>query len=127
MRRLPMNLAALALGAVAGLLTPADAWGSVIIYGVAGDGALLWYQHKGSKDGDGDAWDGPKQVGEGWQDFKHVFSGGDGIVYAIQKDGKLLWYRHKGHKDGGDATTWDGPNQVGVGWQDLRPVFCVPQ
>ena len=38
------------------------------------------------------AWEGPKDVGLGWGNLKHVFSPGrDGIIYAIADDGILRW------------------------------------
>lgn len=39
-----------------------------------------------------------------WQDFKQVFSSGDGIIYAIKANGDMFWYRHTGWLTG--AETW---------------------
>ena len=91
------------------------------IYAIQPDGTLLWYRHDGRGDGSF-TWAGPNQVGTGWQNFKHVFAGGEGIVYAIQNDGTLLWYRHDGRGDG--RLTWAGPNEVGTGWQNFKHVLC---
>jgi hypothetical protein len=74
-------------------------------------------------------------VGNGWSNFKQVFSGGDGVIYAIQNTeidlrtgrrtgGHLLWYRHDGRGDG--SFTWgpDSGNQVGSGWRGFKQVFA---
>jgi hypothetical protein len=104
--------------------------GSDIIYGISTDGTLKWYKHRGSRDGDGTstpgAWEGPKDVGTGWQNFKQVFSGCDGIIYAIAYDGRLKWYRHNGFRTGDGlnvAGAWDGPKDVGTGWAEPKEVF----
>jgi len=44
-----------------------------IIYGIDRDGKLMWYHHRGFKDGSM-AWDGPKQVGTGWGEAVQVFA-----------------------------------------------------
>src|SRR5262249_46640909 len=64
--------------------------GDGIIYAVRSTGELLWYRDL-KRDGTNGAqaqtgWD-PKsgsQIGFGWDQFEHVFSGGDGIIYAIR-------------------------------------------
>ena len=33
------------------------------------------------------------QIGIDWQQFIHVFAGGDGIIYAVKPTGELIWYR----------------------------------
>jgi hypothetical protein len=91
-----------------------------IIYAVTTDGTLQWYQHLGYADGSM-AWSGPKSVGTGWQNFKQVFSTGDGIIYAIQNDGILQWYQHLGYADG--STALSGPKSVGSGWQNFLGAF----
>jgi hypothetical protein len=45
------------------------------IYAMQNDGKLLWYKHTGQASGAA-TWEGPKQIGSGWQDFKRVFFGG---------------------------------------------------
>ena len=104
--------------------------GGSIIYAIQNDGTLLWYDHKGFSEGNGidvaGAWEGPKKVGVGWQNFKQVFSGGNSVIYAIQDDGTLLWYRHNGFSkgDGLDVEgAWEGPKKVGIGWQNFKQVF----
>ena len=92
-----------------------------VIYAIQHNGDLQWYRHDGRGDGS-PAWQGPKQVGHGWN-FKQVFAGGgvgDGIIYAIQDNGDLLWYRHDGRSDG--SPVWEGPKQVGNGW-NFEQVF----
>ena len=41
----------------------------------ASGGELLWYLHRGREEGTFE-WDGPRQVGVGWGDLEHLFSGG---------------------------------------------------
>ena len=60
-------------------------------------------------------------MGQGWQNFKTVFAGGDGIVYAMDPNGDLHWYRHNGRADG--SFNWSGPTKVGTGWQNFKSVF----
>lgn len=97
------------------------------IYAIPNDGHLRWYRHNGAASGLGletsGAWQGPRPVGFGWNNFKQVFAGGGNVIYAITQDGKLLWYRHNGFNDGGNLTTWEGPKEVGHGWQNFRAVF----
>lgn len=47
--------------------------GDGVIYAIAGDGILKWYKHTGYRDGTF-TWEGPKNVGNGWQGFSKVVS-----------------------------------------------------
>ncbi|MFN0122355.1 MAG: hypothetical protein ACKV2V_17815, partial [Blastocatellia bacterium] len=105
------------------------------VYAIGPDHKLSWYNHTGGANG-AFAWQGPHEVGRGW-DFKHVFSGGDGIIYAIERNveatahvtgkptpasgGNLLWFRHVGQADG--SFKWEGPRRVGTGWGHFEHVF----
>src|SRR5436189_47557 len=62
-----------------------------VIYAVKPTGELLWYQY----DPDLQMWDpnSGSQIGIGWDEFVHVFSGGTGVIYAIKPTGELLWYQ----------------------------------
>ena len=78
-----------------------------IIYTIAEDGILRWLKHNGFRIGAGletpGAWEGPKDVGRGWEGLKHVFSGDageDGVIYTIGKDGILRWLKHNGFRSG---------------------------
>ena len=104
--------------------------GGGIIYIIEKGGKLRWYNHKGYLTGEGTpgAWEGPKEVGRGWADFKLVFPGGNGIIYAITNEGKLLWYKHNGYQTGAGLETpgaWEGPKEVGRGWADFKTVFSA--
>jgi hypothetical protein len=106
--------------------------GRAILYAIRSDGTLLWYRHNGSVDGEGvetpGAWVGPRAVGTGWQNFKSVFTPGQGIIYAIGKDGTLWWYKHNGAAEGEGVETagaWDGPRAIGTGWQNFLSVFVA--
>ena len=106
--------------------------GGGIIYVIEPGGKLRWYKHNGYQTGASmetpGAWEGPKEVGRGWADFKQVFPGGNGIIYAITQDGKLRWYKHNGYLTGAGMETpgaWEGPNEVGRGWADFQNVFSA--
>jgi hypothetical protein len=100
-------------------MTTSTGSGSVI-YAIQSDGTLQWYKHLGSADGS-TSWTGPNTVGSGWQNFKQVFSTGNGVIYAIQNDGTLQWYKHLGYADG--STSWSGPLVIGSGWQNFLGAF----
>jgi hypothetical protein len=102
------------------------------IYATGADGILKWYRHNGSRNGAGldvpGAWQGAKDVGTGWQNFKQVFPGGGDIIYAIANDGTLKWYEHKGFNSGDGLNVpgaWEGPKDVGTGWQNFMSVFSL--
>ena len=106
--------------------------GNGIIYAITNEGKLLWCKHNGYRTGAGletaGAWEGPKEVGRGWGDFKNVFSAGDGVIYAITQEGKLLWYKHNGYLDGRgleSAGAWEAPKEVGRGWEKFDQVFAL--
>lgn len=85
-------------------------------------GRLLWYRHDGRNDGSYTwAANSGAAVGRGWDNFTHVFCGGDGVIYAIGESGDVLWYRHDGRADGTFAwAEGSGAKSVGTGWQFLR-------
>lgn len=106
--------------------------GRGIIYAITHDGRLRWYRHNGYQTGDGletpGAWEGPKEVGRGWADFRSVFSSSDGIIYAVTQDGKLVWYKHKGYQEGSGLDSpgaWEGPREVSHDWGDFVQVFAL--
>lgn len=107
--------------------------GNGIIYTISDDGILRWLKHNGFRTGAGlttpGAWTGPKDVGRGWGNLKHVFSPGrDGIIYAIADDGILRWFKHNGFQTGAGLATpgaWTGPKDVGRGWGEALQVFAL--
>lgn len=122
--------------------------GKNTIYAVTTEGNLLWYRHNTAYDvrrarrRDVDV-TGPRLVGTGWQNFRNVFSAGDGVIYAIDASGNLLWYKHKQYTDAVEmplgagsgmvgqavrlnwAKSWESltARTVGVGWGDFADVF----
>ncbi len=90
------------------------------IYAISSDGTLEWFRHD-RVENDKFEWQGPRNVGTGWNKYKFVFPGGSNIIYAITTDGVLQWYRHTGYQTGLDS--WEGPNNVGRGWVNLKQVF----
>jgi hypothetical protein len=93
-----------------------------VLYGILGNGDLMWHQHRDHQSG-GPAFTAPKpRVGNGWQEMKAVFSVGQGIIYGVKPGGELTWFRHNGHTDG--EFVW-APNQdIAVGWGNFRHVFA---
>jgi hypothetical protein len=87
------------------------------------DGVLRWAQHTGFNTG-GRIWNGPKNVGSGWQ-FKKIIPGGEGIVYALRDDGTLIWYRNLDYTQGPRA--WYPERVVGWGWAGFKDVFAMGQ
>lgn len=98
------------------------------LYAVDNSGNLLWYRDL-KRDGTNgphaeNGWDSKSGsiIGNGWQDFLHVFCAGDGIILAVKKSGELLWYRDLA-RDG--TSRWDplSGNQIGFGWQVFERIF----
>jgi len=115
-----------------GGLEAAFGGGGATIYAVGTDGVLKWFRHNGFNTGEGlespSAWQGPKDVGRGWEGLEHVFPGGNGIIYTIAGDGILRWLKHNGLRSGVGLETpsaWEGPKDVGRGWGGLRHVFSL--
>jgi hypothetical protein len=100
-----------------------------VIYAITPDGRLLWYRYTPDPSGTAQ-WDAnsSQQIGDGWQDFTWVFSGGGGLIYAVTPDGDLLYYRDvfgNGANAADGSTGWD-PNSgaaIGFGWSDFRHVL----
>ena len=97
--------------------------GAGVLYAVTPDGKLLWHRHSGFRQGapvqGPDAWEGPKQVGAGWETFTRVFCGTGGVVYAINPNRDLQWRRFSRFFDGQASASdkpWEGGQNVGVGW-----------
>lgn len=80
------------------------------VYGIRPNGEMVWYR----KDTNATAWQGPKVVGQQWQNFKDVIPAGGNRFYALTQDNRLLWYQHDGFNNGSGA--WKGGNPIGTGW-----------
>jgi Tachylectin/Trypsin len=93
--------------------TPPD-YQPLWLYAIRPNGVLLWYR----KDSGSSPWQGPKQVGTGWNGAKDVIPAGGNALYLLTQDGKLNWYRHDGFNDG--SVNWKGPIEVGHGWTFSR-------
>ena len=114
-------------------------------YAVTNDGNLMWYRHDGFVNGE-PRWKGPVNVGNGWQSFKKIVSGGDGVLYGIGADGSLRWYRQNDVAEpatllaagggGGSRTSitaqtlkvpshFTGPNVVGQNWGQFVHVIST--
>lgn len=97
--------------------------GNGVIYLIDKAGEIYWYKHLGYQTGE-KTWlnNGVgKKIEAGWNDARHVFSGGDGIIYKIDSQGDLYWSKHLGFQDG--TAKWSEQKKVGSGWQNLRQVF----
>ncbi len=53
-----------------------------IIYAVNQDGKLLWYKHRGYRDGTM-SWAGPKEIGRGWGNFTQLVTFLPGTPSAV--------------------------------------------
>ena len=114
-------------------------------YALTNEGSLMWYRHDGFVNGE-PRWKGPVNVGNGWQSFKKIVSGGDGVLYGIGADGSLRWYRQNDVAEpqllvaaGGGARSgtaisaqaykvpshFTGPNVVGQNWAQFVHVFST--
>lgn len=95
-----------------------------VIYAVNDANQLLWYKHTGFQDGSrtwavgGEA----QKIGNGWGNFKHLFSGGNGVIYAVTSNNRLLWYKHTGWQDGSASWATREAQQIGNGW-NFRQLF----
>jgi hypothetical protein len=91
------------------------------MFGLGADGSLRWYRHA-DPGGGAYNWVGTNfgnLVGEGWNAFDDVWSGGNGVLYTV-KDGVLRWHRNT--DPGGGTYSWAATNFgniVGEGWGDL--------
>ena len=83
-------------------------------------GRLLFYRDL-TQNGTGDV-SNPSVIGlGGWQNFKFLFSGGNGIIYAVDQDGRLLFYRDTTQNGTGDVAN---PSVIGQGgWQNFKFLF----
>ena len=98
--------------------------GDGVLYFVTHDGTLHWKKHRGFKDGTAQ-WDGPRDVGVGWQDFRDIFGADGGVVYAQQPDGILWQYVHQGWQDGGGINTWRERIPVGFNVGSYRQIITM--
>src|SRR6266571_1700551 len=94
------------------------------IYTVTDTGDLLYYRDEARNGTSQRSYGGAGQkIGEGWGDFLHVFSGGDGIIYAIASNGDLLYYRDEA-RNGTSQWSYGGVGQkIGEGWAFFPEVF----
>ena len=81
---------------------------------------LLFYRDT-TQNGTGDVAN-PSVIGlGGWQNFKFLFSGGNGIIYAVDQAGQLLFYRDTTQNGTGDVAN---PSVIGQGgWQNFKFLF----
>jgi len=96
-----------------------------VIFAVADDGALRWYQYDGTgvqdpTGGTGWAPNSGNQIGRGWSaGFRNHF-GTRGAIFAVADDGALRWYQYDGTgvQDPTGGTGWapNSGNQIGRGW-----------
>jgi hypothetical protein len=68
-------------------------------------------------------WEGPKQIGGGWNGFTRIFCAGNGHIYAVLPTGELRGYVHTGWQDG--SNKWGQDKTIGGGWQDYLFIFPV--
>jgi hypothetical protein len=97
------------------------------IYAITHDGRMRWYKdtdrqgQNGAQAERGWAPGSGNQISYGWEQFRHVFSGGGGIIYAITYDGRMRWYKDTDGQgqNGAQAERGWAPgsgNQISYGW-----------
>ncbi|WP_394136869.1 tachylectin-related carbohydrate-binding protein [Cytobacillus oceanisediminis] len=92
------------------------------LYVITLNGDLQWYRNlESSRPGGSTLWYGPLKVGNGWDRFTSVFSGGGPAIYGVELNGDLMWYGHDGYYDG--SPRWRGPRKVGWGWNNFKSIF----
>jgi len=125
-----------------------------MLYAIRSNGDLYWYQFPHFRTGEGGEacpslrrqecaegtgggrplqlntrtlypWKGPKLIGSGWGNFKHVFYAGSGVIYAVKRNGELLWYRHQGQADGSKQWRNDTGRVVGEGWNQFKQIAAA--
>lgn len=96
--------------------------GQFAIYGLAPDGSLHWYWHKGHDQGEFE-WVGPIPQ-RTFNAYKELWGSSDGVFYAVGDDGLIDWYRHEG-VGSGDPLAWRGPVRMPpvADWSDAVSVF----
>lgn len=101
------------------------------IYAVEKNGDLLWYSYDGNGESDPSGhlgWrpNSGNTIGNGWQNFRYIFTSGD-VIFGVRQNGDLLWYSYHGNGESDHSGTvgWDpnSGNQVGNGWQNFSAVF----
>ncbi|GAA2036385.1 hypothetical protein GCM10009839_41600 [Catenulispora yoronensis] len=90
------------------------------------DGTMWAYPHKATSAIAGSSWDGPVQIGAGWNIFDMVAiadlgNTGDPAkagpeLIGRKPDGTIYEYPHKATTTIGESM-WDNPTQFGAGWQ----------
>jgi hypothetical protein len=109
--------------------------GDGVIYAVRPSGELLWYRdlvRDGSNASDGStgwAEASERQIGLGWNVFRHIVAGGGGVIYAVTQKGDLAWYRddrRDGSNDPSGAEGWAGESgsRIGAGWDFFTHLFA---
>ncbi|WP_394752449.1 tachylectin-related carbohydrate-binding protein [Crenothrix sp.] len=96
-----------------------------VIYLIDNKGQLLWSRYD-SKFTGSQQWLNPNKmtvIGNGWQNYQHVFSGGDGVIYALTTDGNMRWFRHTGWQDGSNKWAAGSGKQISKGWQGTAKIF----
>lgn len=101
------------------------------IFGVAGNGDLLWYRYAGQGEPDrsgASGWDpnSGNPIGRGWGDFTDLAGGSDDSggfgaeLFAVSPNGDLRWYRYDGDgtadRTGGTGWRRNSSNIIGNGW-----------
>jgi hypothetical protein len=83
---------------------------------------LLLYRDR-TRNGTGDV-NTPSLIGSGgWQQFTHLFYGGNGIIYAVNPQGQLLFYRDNTRNGAGDVHS---PSVIGQGgWNQFSQLFSA--
>lgn len=96
-----------------------------VIYGIKESGSLQFYRDE-ARDGTAQwAFSGVgRTIGNAWQQFVQILSGGAGIIYAIADNGDLHFYRDIA-QNGTSKWAHGGVGRIiGTSWDSFAHVFC---
>ncbi|HEY9772606.1 MAG TPA: tachylectin-related carbohydrate-binding protein [Planktothrix sp.] len=68
------------------------------------------------------SWQGPIDIGTGWNNFTRLWCAGNGHIYGILPTGEVRAYDHKGWENG--APQWGDAQSIGQGWNVDAFTFC---
>ena len=106
---------------------------SPFIYGVNGEGHVMWYRHNGGWYGSGlelaRSWDGPRYLGRDIRDVRFVAQGLLGEFYVIHNTGQMFWYQqtYQGPPVGvrREPDTIVGANKQPIVWNGVKEMFSA--
>lgn len=95
-----------------------------VIYVVKESGSLQFYRDEARNGTASWAHSGVgRTIGNSWQKFVQIFSGGDGIVYAVAENGELYFYRDLAQNGTPRWANGGVGRIIGSSWESFEHVF----